>query len=99
MRADDERRIPVPAHARFAGCRLRLNIDLFARPAVESHKAAVLILRINDIGICWIHSGPESVTTECHKPVGVGNAVIVSGLGWTSQRLIVLCAAVYVIER
>ncbi len=98
MRAEDERRIPVPAQRRAAFGFLRLDVDPLARAAIVAHQPAILPLRINDIRIRWVDHRVEPVAEDGHEPVAVANAVNVIGPRGPSLGCVVLSAAIDVVE-
>src|SRR5207249_36804 len=57
MRANMQRRVPVPAQGRLAFARLRLNAYALSRPAVKAHQVAILCFRINGVRIFGIDFG------------------------------------------
>src|SRR5262249_53448422 len=61
VRADEERRIPVPARGVLALLRLRLDGELLARPPVEALEDAVLRLGVDDVRVVGIGERDEAV--------------------------------------
>src|SRR6266702_4239730 len=99
MRADDERRIPVPAQGIFAASNLRLNTHALARAFVVTNNITVLQLSINCVRIFRIDLGPKAVSTLRNKPVAVDDAGSIARARRPAEGEIVLSAAVDVIER
>ena len=99
MRADQQRRVPIPAVGLHPGRRYRLNGDFFAAQTVESRDPTVLGLRVNNVGIARVNLRFKTVALLRHEPVGVHNAAVVDGARRSSQGEVVLRTAVYVIER
>ena len=99
MRTDDDRRIPIPAQRCFAGGRFRLNIDALTRLAIKPHQPAVLPFGIDDVWILGINCCKEAITAHGHKPIGIGDAVGAGGTRGTTQCVVVLRAAIDVVER
>ena len=73
VRADDQRRVPVPAHGRIALRRLRLDGDALAGALVEAHHAAVLHVGVDGVRVLRIDARIESVAAHGDEAVGVGD--------------------------
>src|SRR5262245_63234542 len=99
MRRDDEWRIPVPAQRRAALLFLRLNADSLAGPLVEAGDHAVLERRIDRVGILRIDARDEAVSVLRDEPVLVEDPVLRPRAGRPAERVVVLQAAVDVVER
>src|SRR5258707_10924594 len=98
MRADDERRIPIPAQRIFVAAGLRLNAHALARALVVAHDIAALQLGINRVWIFRIDLSAKTVAALSYEPIGVHDARGVAGARWTTERVIVLCAAKHIIQ-
>src|SRR6185295_12882056 len=99
VRADDQRRVPVPAQRRLAAARLRLDEDLLAALAVVAAEAAVLRLGVDDVRVLGIHLRLEAVAALGDEPVRIADAVLVVGARRSAEAEVVLGAAVDVVER
>src|SRR5258708_20897546 len=99
MRADHQRRIPIPTHGRIVLARLRLNGTALASAPVETHQAAVLHSGVNRIRIFRIGAGVETVAAVGYETVGTGDACRVLGARWAAEAEVVLRAAVDVVKR
>ena len=99
VRADDERRVPIPTQRIFAATGLRLNAHAFAGALVETHEPAVLQLGIDGVRIFRIDLTAKTVAAVGHEPVGVGDAGSAARARWTAETEVVLRAAVDVVER
>jgi len=99
VRADDERRVPVPAEPRLPRVGLRLDVDGLPRSPVEAHQRAVLRLRVDDVRIIRVDDGLEAVPTGRDEPIGVDDAVDRPRPRRPSDREVVLRPAVHVVER
>src|ERR1044071_5766012 len=99
MRADDERRVPIPAQRVFTTANLGLNTHAFARPLVKTRKRTVLEFGINGIRIFRINLAAETITTISHEPVSIGNARSGARARRSTDAEIVLRTAVYVVKR
>ena len=64
VRADDERRVPIPAEGRIALGGLRLDGDALAGALVEAHDAGVLAGGVNGVGILRIDARVEPVAAR-----------------------------------
>src|ERR1051325_8762546 len=99
VRAEDERRIPVPARRIFVAAGLWLNADALARAFVEANDHAVLQRRINGIRIFRIDLRTETIAAIGDEPVGIDDARRAASARWTTKAEVVLRAAVDVVER
>ena len=99
VRAQQQRRIPVPTQGRLAFARQRLNAHGLVGAAVEADQPAVLAFGVDDVGILGIDAGMEAVAALRDEPVGVGDAVGAARSRRSAEREIVLGAAIDVIER
>src|SRR2546430_1231618 len=99
MRADDERRVPIPAQRIFVAANLRLNAHALAGALVVPNDGAGPKLGVNDVRVFGIDLGAKPVATLRHKPIGVNDAGRVAGAGWPTEGVIVLRAAKHIIER
>ena len=99
MGTDNDGRVPVPAQRRLALVRLRLNAYHLPALLVKTHQAAVLILRIDDIGVRGINHRLKTIAENGNKPVAVGDAVNRGGTRGAAQGGVILRAAVDVIKR
>src|SRR6185312_10348256 len=97
--ADEEGRVPSPAEAVFARRRLRLDGDVFVGAQVDAAGAAGLGLGVNDVGVGGIHRVVEAVAAVGDAPVGAGQAIAGVGARGASLVVVVLGAAVDVVER
>ncbi len=98
MRADDQRRVPVPLHRRLAGGLARLDVDRLAALLVVAHQAAVLPHGVDDVRVARLGQGLVAVAADGHVPVLVGDAGARGGARRTALRVVVLGAAVDVVE-
>src|SRR6266853_6486226 len=98
MRADDKRRVPIPAQRIFVASDLGLNAHSFTRALVVAHDVAALQLGINRVWIFRIDLSAKTVATLSYEPVGVHDAGGVAGARWPTERVIVLRAAKHIIE-
>ena len=99
VRADDQRRVPIPAKTRLAYARLRLDVDLLPRELVVADEHAVLRLGVDDVRVLRIDDRLKAVAACRDVPVGVDDAVHRTRAGRTTDRVVVLRAAVDVVER
>ncbi len=99
MRAENQRRVPVPAQRRAILVFLGFDVDPLAGAAVVADEAAVLPLRVDDVGVGGIDHRVETVAEDGDEPVAVANAVHVGGARRAALRRIVLRASVDVVER
>ena len=99
MRTHQNRGVPVKALVVFPFSGLRFDIDDFARGAVGADQVALLPLRIHNVRVARFSSRLVSVAKERHKPIGVANAVDVGGARGATVRIIILRAAVDIVER
>src|SRR5438045_2719994 len=99
MRADDKRRVPIPAQRIFVAADLRLNAHALASALVVANDVAGLKLGVNRVRIFGIDLGAKTVATLRHKPIGVNDAGGVAGARWTTEGVIVLRAAKHIVER
>ena len=74
MRADQNRRIPIPAISRPVLRFRRLDAGALAGATVVASERALLILGINDIGIFRIDHRAEAIAALGDEPVGIGDA-------------------------
>src|SRR5438876_4006719 len=99
MRADDERRIPVPAQRIFVAADLRLNAHAFARAFVVADDVASLEFGVNRVWIFRIDLSTKTIAALCHKPISVDDARRVARARGPTESVVVLSAAENVIER
>src|SRR5436853_2674223 len=99
MRTNDKRRIPVVSERVLAASDLGLDSHPLAGPFVESHQYSVLQFGVTGIGILRIDMGSEAVPALSDKPIRVYDARGASRTRRTSKAVVVLSAAVYIIER
>ncbi len=97
--ADHERRVPVPAVGGFARRLLGLDVHRFAARAVVADQTAVLPLAVDGVGVGGVDDGLIAVAADGDEPVLVGDARTVEGPGRPSEGVVVLGAAVDVVER
>ena len=93
-----DRRAPVPA-VPLAVLRIRLDALGLAGTRVVAHHAAVLRLGVGDVVVEGIGHVVETIATGHAIPVGIGRTKGVARAARTAPRLIVLEAAVHVVER
>ena len=98
MRADEQRRVPVPAFRLFARCRLRANHQLFVVAAILAVEHALLPHQVHQVGIARVEGHAVAVGPQRHVPVLVANAVGVPGARRPVQGAEVLGAAEDVVE-
>src|SRR5204863_9194189 len=72
VRADDQRRVPVPAMRGIALLGHGLNREVFACSFVEPHQATVLRCRVNGVGILRVYARIETVSAIGDETIGVG---------------------------
>ncbi len=99
MRADHQRRIPIPTHGRIVLARLRLNGNALASAPVETHQAAILHSGVNRIRIFRIGACVEAIAAVGYEAVGTGDAGRVLGSRRATEAEVVLRAAIDVVER
>src|SRR5262245_65670042 len=71
MRADDERRVPVPPKRIIIATGLRLNRDTLAGALVETGESAVLRLEVDRIRIFLIYLRAQTIASVRSKPIGI----------------------------
>ena len=98
MRADDERRVPVPAQRRIALRRFRHDVDALAGAFVESHDAGVLTGGVDRVGILRVDTRIEAVAAVGDETIGVGQHRVLGARG-AADAVVVLRAAIDVVER
>src|SRR5215210_2502558 len=98
MRTDDERRLPIETERAFTLALDRPDVDALAGPPIEPHDAAVLRLRIDDVGIGRIDARDEAIAASDHEPIVVGGPVRGARLRGTAECGVILCAAVDVVD-
>src|SRR6185295_17700894 len=99
MRADNERRVPVPAQRIFAASWLRLDAHTLAGALVKANQGAVLQLCINNVRIFRVYLTAKAIAAVRHEPVAIGDAGDISCARRTSKTEVVLSAAVDVVKR
>ena len=99
VRRDDQRRVPVPFVGVLISTWLRGDRKPLAGDAVKPRQAAVLILRINNIGVGRIELRLVAITELGDPPVSIADAVGVGVAGRSAQREIILGAATHIVER
>src|SRR5437764_4799909 len=99
MRADDKRRVPIPAQRIFVAADLRLNAHALAGALVVAHDVAALQFGINRVWIFRIDLSAKTVPTLSYEPVGVDDPGGIAGARWPTERVIVLRAAKNIIKR
>src|SRR5262245_1784227 len=99
MRADEQRRIPVPAQGRLTLSRLRLDANALPGAAIVARQDAVLQFAVDGVGVFWIDARLEAIAAEKDKPVTVGDAVDAAIARRAADGVVVLGAAVDVVER
>ena len=97
--ADDERRVPIPDFSSLAGGGAGFDVHLFAAGAIVTHQPAVLPFAVDDIGIDRIDAGLEAIAADGDEPVFAGDACGADGAGGPALGVVVLGAAIDVIER
>ena len=95
---DEDRRVPVEALLGLVRGGLRLDVDDLAGRAVVTDEVPLLPLRVDDVGVPRLGGRLVAVTEERHEPVRVGDAVGVEGARGTALGVVVLGAAVDVVE-
>ena len=99
VRRDQQRRVPVEDQRGVAGPRLRLDVHRLAGAAVVSREVSVLPLAVDDVGIRRVHLRLEAVAAEGDEPVLVGDALAADRPRRPPHGVVVLRAAVDVVER
>ena len=99
MRGDDDRRIPVETLGRFARLRLGPDIDDLTGRAIEADQIALLPAGIGDVRIARLDIRLVTVTEEGDFPVGIADAVTAVRPRGTHLGIVVLGAAIDVVER
>ena len=99
MRADDQRGVPVPAQGRLPLARLGPDVDQFPAAFVVAVQSAVLILRIKDVRIFRIDLSLKPVAAQGKEPFAVGDPIVGVGAGRPTERIIILGAAINIVER
>ena len=98
MRADEERRIPVPAQRRLVLARLRLNAHRLTGAAIVADQRPVLRFGVDGVRVLRIDARMKTVAALGHEPIGVADAVHAARSGGTAEGEVILGAAVHVIE-
>src|SRR5262245_44280817 len=99
MRADDERRVPVPPKRIIIATGLRLNRDTLAGALVETGESAVLRLGVDRIRIFLIYLRAKTIASVGNKPIGIRDPGSAPCAGWTTKTEVVLRTAINVVER
>src|SRR5262249_54171785 len=99
VRADYERRIPIPTQGIFATANLRLNADALAGALVVANEITVLQLGVNSVRVLRVDLCPESVTALSHPPVAVNNSRGITRARRPAEGKVILRASEDVIER
>ncbi len=98
-RADEQRRIPVPARGVLARLFLGHDAHRVARAAIEAHQPAVLRLGVDGVVVGGVDAALEAIAAIGDEPVGVADAGDAARAGRSAEREVVLRAAVHVVER
>src|SRR5690349_7677455 len=99
MRTNENGRVPVPAQWNIIRSRLRLDAHALAGAAVIACEVPVLILGIDRVWIFGIYLRAEAITTLRDEPISIRDAGNILGARWTTDGIVVLRAAVDIIER
>src|ERR1043165_1044313 len=99
VRADDKRRVPIPSWWIFVASGLRLNAEAFAGALVETNDHAVLQRRVYRVWILRIDLRAKTGAALSDKPIAVDDARSAAGARGTTKTVVVLRAAVNVVER
>ena len=98
VRTDQQRRIPVPHDRWLLGSLSRLDVGVLAALAVVPHQPTVLPLRVDKVRIGRVDHRLVTIAADRHKPVFVGDAGATGRARRTAHRVVVLRAAVDVVE-
>ncbi len=98
MRADENRGVPIPAHVVFAFAGHGADADALAGLAVVADEAALLARGVNNVGIVRIDAGLEAIAAIGDEPIGVGDAVGGAIARRAAQAVVILRAAIDVVE-
>ena len=85
MRADEQRRVPVPFVGGLACRRLRREEHSFLRAPIIAHEAAILVLRIDNVRIARIDLRFVSVAAQNDVPIGIRDPVYERGARGAAQ--------------
>ena len=99
MRANNERRVPIPSQRIFAPANLRLNTHPFAGTSVEARKRTVLQFSINCVRVFGIYLAAETVTAIGDKPVGIRYTGSAARARRPTKAEIVLSSSVDIVKR
>ena len=99
VRADDQRRVPVPAQRRLALGVDGLDADAAAGLAVVAHHSPALRFRVHGVGIGRIDARNKSIAAGGDVPVRVHDAVHIARSRRAAPAEVILRAAVDVIKR
>ncbi len=97
--AHQDRCVPVEAFGVLALVRLRHNVHHFAGGEIDPCQCSLLALTIHDVRIARLGGRLMTVPVQNHSPVGILNSLCVVGPRGAAFGAVVLCAAVYVVER
>ena len=99
VRADDQRRVPVPAQRRLALGFDGFDVDAAAGFAVVADQSAALRFGVDGIGICGIDARNKSIAAGGHVPIRIHDPVHVARGRRTAPTEVILRAAVHVVKR
>ena len=98
MRADYDRRVPVPAVRNVVRSRLRLNADLLSGAPIEASEIPILVFGVDGIRVFRIDDRAESVATLRKEPILIGDAADLERPRRSADAAVVLRPAVHIIE-
>ena len=99
VRAQDERGIPVPFVSIFAFDRFGPDLDRFFALFIITENIAILVSRIDYVGIAGFNGLPEAVTTQCGDPLEARHPFATGVPAWPAHAVVILCAAIDPVER
>src|SRR5690349_8495748 len=99
MRRNHYRHAPVVPEIHLAEFRLRLNRFLLARPDIVTDYSTILVFRVHSVRISRFDGRIESIAANGHIPVTVRDSLPIASLTRAGPAVVVLQAAVHIVER